>query len=390
MFIDPKFARRFQLVEILEAMCQGLELTASQAEDAEQRYNNVGRWLGDDPMLEGAWIYVHGSVALGTTVKPLARAEYDVDLVCHIPHGSPTIAPAVLKKVVGDRLKDRGTYVRLIEEMRRCWRLNYAGEFHMDITPSIPNPACVLAGELVPDKELRQWKPTNPVGYRRLFERRALLQPVFHLLKTEGYRGAARDAAIEPYPAQTRIKGLLRRAVQLCKRHRDVYFTDRPEIAPLSIIITTLAARSYEWCINNRVFNDELEVLVAVLQSMPNFMSFDGRAWSIPNETTQGENFAEKWNAKPELAGAFYAWHRECVRDLERLLETVGRDRLQMSLAEAFGPSAASKAMQPLTDRVASDRAAGRLAVAPGLGLISTTSAPRSTPVRPNTFFGAS
>ena len=249
MFIDPKFAGRFQLAEILEAMCQALELTASQAEEAEQRYNIVGRWLGDDPVLQGAWIYVHGSVALGTTVKPLARAEYDVDLVCHVPHGSPAVSPALLKKIVGDRLKDHGTYVRLLEEMRRCWRLNYAGEFHMDITPSIPNPACALGGELVPDKELRQWKPTNPVGYRKLFERRALLQPVFHLLKAGGYRGTAREPAIEPYPAQMHIKGLLRRVVQLCKRHRDVYFTDRPEIAPLSIIITTLAARSYEWSI---------------------------------------------------------------------------------------------------------------------------------------------
>jgi hypothetical protein len=389
MFIDPKFAHRFQLAEILEAMCQALELTASQAEDAEQRYNAVGRWLGDDPVLEGACIYVHGSVALGTTVKPVARAEYDVDLVCHVPHGSPTISPAVLKKVVGDRLKDHGTYVRLIEEMRRCWRLNYAGEFHMDITPSIPSPTCAFGGELVPDKELRLWKPTNPVGYRKLFERRALLQPVFRLLKAEAYRGAARDAAIEPYPAQMRIKGLLRRVVQLCKRHRDIYFTDRPEVAPLSIIITTLAARSYEWCINNHVFDDEIDVVVAVLRSMPNFISFDGQAWSIPNESTKGENFAEKWNAKPELAGAFYAWHRDCVRDLEQLLETVGRDRLQKSLAEAFGPSATSRAMQPLTERIASDRAAGRLAVAPGIGLTSTSSASRPTVVRPNTFFGA-
>jgi SMODS domain-containing protein len=250
MFIDPRLARRSQLAEILETMCEGLELSRSQAGDAEQRYNTVGHWLGDDPDLVGASIYVHGSVALGTTVKPLARAEYDVDLVCHIPHGSPAASPAELKRLVGDRLKDHGTYVRLLEEMRRCWRLNYAGEFHMDITPSVPNPACPLGGELVPDKELRRWKPTNPIGYRKLFEQRALLEPAFQLMKTEAYRGA-RDANIEPYPAHMRIKGLLRRAVQLCKRHRDIYFGAQPELAPLSIIITTLAARSYEWCIGN-------------------------------------------------------------------------------------------------------------------------------------------
>ena len=33
--------------------------------------------------------------------------------------------------------------------MPRCWRLSYANEFHMDITPSIPNPNCRFGGELV-------------------------------------------------------------------------------------------------------------------------------------------------------------------------------------------------------------------------------------------------
>lgn len=384
MFIDPKLARRSQLAEILEAMCEGLELSPSQAELAEDRYGAVGRWLGDAPLLAGAWIYVHGSVALGTTTKPLGKAEFDVDLVCHVPHATPATRPAALKTLVGDRLKDHGTYQRLIEEMRRCWRLNYAGEFHMDITPSIPNPGCALGGELVPDKELRQWKPTNPIGYRRLFEKRALLQPMFRLLKAERY---AADS-VEPYPARMRIKGLLRRVVQLCKRHREIYFAGQPELAPLSVIITTLAARSYEWRVHNGVFDDEIDLLVSVLQSMPDFITFDGIGWYIPNETTQGENFAEKWNAKPLLADAFYAWHRVCVADLERLLELAGRDRIQKSLADSFGSSAAADAMQPMTDRITAHRNSGRLVVTPGVGLSAATGTGGGTAVRPNTFFG--
>ena len=386
MFIDPKAARKAQFAEILETMCEALELTPTQTGEAEQRYNAVGRWLGEDALLAGAWIYVHGSVALGTTTKPLTKAEFDVDLVCHVPHGTPDIPPAILKKVVGDRLKDHGTYVRLLEEMCRCWRLNYAGEFHMDITPSIPNPYCGLGGELVPDKELREWKPTNPVGYRKLFEQRAMLQPALRLLKTERY---AADAAIEPYPAPKRIKGVLRRIVQLCKRHRDIHFADDTELAPLSIIITTLAARSYEQCARNVVFDDEIDLLISVLRGMPGFITFDGSTWTIPNETTHGENFAEKWNAKPALAGAFYAWHGKCVSDLERLLELVGRDQIQKSLSDAFGSAAASQAMQPLTDRIGLDRAARRLVVSPGIGLTGAASSSAGTMVRPNTFFGA-
>lgn len=381
MFIDPKAARKAQLAEILETMCEALELTPTQSEEAEKRYNAVGRWLGEDALLAGAWIYVHGSVALGTTTKPLTKAEFDVDLVCHVPHGTRDIPPAILKKIVGDRLKDHGTYVRLLEEMCRCWRLNYAGEFHMDITPSIPNPDCGLGGELVPDKELRQWKPTNPVGYRKLFEQRAMLQPVLRLLKIERY---AADGAVE----RMRMKGVLRRIVQLCKRHRDIHFADNTELAPLSIIITTLAARSYEQCARYGVFDDESDLLISVLRGMPGFITFDGSTWWIPNETTRGENFAEKWNAKSALAGAFYAWHGKCVSDLERLLELVGRDQIQKSLSDAFGSAAASQAMQPLTDRIGSDRAARRLAVAPGIGLTGAASSSAGTMVRPNTFFG--
>jgi hypothetical protein len=37
-----------------------------------------------------------------------------------------------------------------------------------------------FGGELVPDKTLKMWKPSNPNGYKRLFEQRAKLAPVIH------------------------------------------------------------------------------------------------------------------------------------------------------------------------------------------------------------------
>jgi hypothetical protein len=105
---------------------------------------------------------LQGSTALGTTVKPVGRNEYDVDLVCHIPGAGRWLPPALCKKLVGDRLKANQRYSALLEEKPRCWRLNYANEFHLDITPSIPNDACLNGGELVPDRALRCWMATNP------------------------------------------------------------------------------------------------------------------------------------------------------------------------------------------------------------------------------------
>ena len=168
-----------------------------------------------------------------------ANEQQDVDLVAHVPDRDVPISPAALKKAIGDsRLRANGNYAPLLEEMPRCWRLKYANEFHMDITPSIPNPNCRFGGELVPDKTLKEWKASNPNGYKRLFEQRAKLAPVIRLRK-----GLALDSArasVEPYPEAGGFKGILRRTVQIGKRHRDMMFVDDPDIAPLSVIITTL------------------------------------------------------------------------------------------------------------------------------------------------------
>jgi hypothetical protein len=55
----------------------------------------------------------------------------------------------------------------------------------------------------------------------------------------------ALKANIEDVP-EWRVKTPLQRAVQLLKRHRDVYFAGDYENRPISIIITTLAAHAYK------------------------------------------------------------------------------------------------------------------------------------------------
>lgn len=51
---------------------------------------------------------------------------------------------------------------------------------------------------------------------------------------------ADKRADIEPFPRQTGFHGLLRRAVQIAKRHRDIYFEQHdPGFCPISVIITT-------------------------------------------------------------------------------------------------------------------------------------------------------
>jgi hypothetical protein len=384
--------KKAEVAGFLERICQALELTDAQRQLAEARYKAVGVWLADadNPLLRNLTIYPQGSVSLSTTVKPRGRNEYDVDLVSFVPGLTDAFPPAALKRAIGDRLRANGHYAPILEEKPRCWRLNYANEFHLDITPSIRNPRCGAGGELVPDKQLAVWKPTNPKGYRALFERRASLQPrlLFRKALEEGRR-----AEMEPLPARMQVKGVLRRTVQLAKRHRDIYFERLDAtLAPISVIITTLAARSYERCVLNGDYESELDLLRDILRLMPHFIeerTIGGRRqWFIWNESTDGENFAERWNAEPDRAEAFRRWHARVQTDLDRLVEIEGLDLLTKSLTESFGTRPVAEAAGSLTSDVTRARAAGLLSVAPGVGL--SIGAGAGPLVRKNTFFGGS
>ena len=265
--IPRQVLRESEIIGALEQICQALELTPTQHEAAKGHYEAVSGWLADADidLLRQLTIYPHGSIALGTTVKPHGRLEHDVDLVARAVGVALHTPPAALKRAIGDRLKEHAYYASILEEKRRCWRLNYAGEFHLDITPSIPNPTCRNGGELVPDKELQRWKASNPQGYRGWFEQIAQLQPRLRFAKA-----LVEDrAVVAPFPGQTALKGVLRRTVQLSKRHRDIHFeNDTAGVAPISIVITTLLARAYAVCVPN-TYDTELQLIVEIIRLMP-------------------------------------------------------------------------------------------------------------------------
>lgn len=384
--------RRSELFGLLDALCHEIELSDAQFDAARTTYEAVGNWLAgsEHDELNKLVIYVHGSTGLGTTVKPVGSEEHDVDLICRVPGFSPTRSPAILKQLIGDRLREHGKYAPILEEKKRCWRLNYARAFHLDISPTVPNPACMNGGELVPDKKLRDWKATNPQGYRALFEQRASLMPRLRLLKTLFANDA--QATIEPFPAQRSKKGILRRTVQLLKRHRDIAFMLVDEdIAPISIIITTLAAQAYEFCVNRYEFDTELDVVIATIRMMPHFIEHPvvngKKLWLVANETTNGENFAERWNSEPKRAEAFYKWHAQALEDFERLANLEGVDRLTTEIGKALGSKEIGTVIAGRTREISEARSAMKLFVAPAVGLTVTTPA-RATQVLRNTNFG--
>jgi hypothetical protein len=297
----------------------------------------------------------------------------------------PGVAPSVVKKLVGDRLRESPHYrPPTLEEKRRCWRINYANEFHLDITPTIVNPRCPNGGELVPDKEANIWKPTHPRGYARLFDSRAAQAPRFHFKELL----AKFKAEVETLPEQREQKGLLRRIVQLLKRDRDIFFAQHLDMAPISIIITTLASRAYEQALE-LVYESELDLLIEVVTRMPVFIGIQrsgaSEHFTIENETTRGENFADRWNQDPRLAQAFFRWHERVATRLRKMAEEPGIDSLRKTLSESFGEAVVGRVMDRYTLRISAARGSGHLQVAPLVGL---TSAAVGVRAQAHTFHG--
>ena len=83
MSVDTRMIlRKAELIGVLERMCQSLELTDTQERLAQERYEAIGAYLAasKDPLLRGLMIYVQGSTALRTTVKPMPECRITVNV----------------------------------------------------------------------------------------------------------------------------------------------------------------------------------------------------------------------------------------------------------------------------------------------------------------------
>ncbi len=375
--------RERQLDQLLEAAIASFDIPDSLHELAVRRYEDVGRWLSDRADERGVTgdVYPQGSFRLGTVVRPIGpRDQYDIDMVSRRDVSKESISQAKLK---GDKGEDLVAYVRsspggrpLLEDGKRCWTLVYpADPFHIDVLPAIPDPDGGRNAILLTDRELRAWQHSNPIGFSEWFRERMALE--FIRLREEAAI-AAKAMDVEDVP-DWKVKTTLQRTVQALKRHRDISFQDRVEDRPASIIITTLAARSYT---GGGTLN---EVLVGVTARMPQLIEQRDGIWWVPNPVQPAENFADRWRDRPSRARLFFEWMEQACTDFRRFAEEPGVDRTLEKIAGSLGDDSAKAAGATYGTRLSEASRTGRLGLGSATGLLST--APRR-PAPQHTFHG--
>lgn len=367
-------AQRAQLDELLTYGASALDLTLTQYKDAVQKYQAIGDWLSAPGSLLATAqpvIFPQGSMAIGTATKPVGRDEFDLDMVCELHIGS-AMDPGTVKRTLGQRLRENETYRQRLKEKNRCWRVEYAGDFHLDILPARPDGTIASETALVvPDRQLASWKETDPKGYAAWFAGRS------HVLA----KRASINAEVEPAPApQTAAtKTPLQLAIQILKRHRDVQFGG-DEDAPISIIITTLAGLAYEGQASVH------DALWGILGRMPQCIDKDQYGNDVVrNPVNRFENFAEKWQTHPRRRRCFFDWLEAARSDL-RTLETATLPNAVAALTPILGERIANTAVKEYGSQMQAHRASGlRASVATGL-LGSACASARPVPAQ--TFFG--
>jgi len=406
------------LNDVLEQVARELDIPPHKYKEAMERYDAIKRHLecGTYPgSIPPPSIYLQGSFRYGTVIRPVRGGKdcgFDIDIVCEVNRNKDDDNPEDLKEDVGAEVKDYARKNRMgrPENKRRCWALEYEPDsqgigLHVDVLPCVPD--CDNdAGKLIPwqyastaiaitdrDDDAKppehSWRSSNPHGYAKWFQH--ICQPGFsHIdsrqqktLLFEAYQGQERfyDRA-EDIPDEL-LRTPLQRAIQIMKRHRDIRFCGAREHKPISMIITTLAARLYEShsadfattrsalrfivemlaehavLVENRTLREDVRALRLIQR--------DGDRWCIPNPVNphcpgdpedQGENFADRWHEDNHVkAKAFFQWVSWLEDDLDSLLNSNDVAGMKGTLTEAFGDTIASRALNRLGAKSTDSRA---------------------------------
>jgi len=331
-----------QREELLARIAQSLQLDETRKKRMEDAYNSISELLNNDITFfkdVDVDVYPQGSTATGTTVKPLNGNEFDLDIVIHIKRLYNYFSPnevynAILKIIESDkRYKDK------IERKNRCVRLNYAGDFHMDILPG-----CIVFifdenNLKVPDRELKDWTISNPKGLIEWFLSRANTVAQSML---KNYRSNLIElrAEIQDLPEDDFYeKTPLQRAVQLVKRYRDIFFENNSEYSTSSIVLTTLIGQYYQSensiysTIENVINRIRIDYTTAVVAKTK---------FKVLNPVNREEDFTDKWTDKHYEN--FFSFITEFYNEWQQLKQ--GFEKSHLDYIRLFGEGVYKQSLQ--------------------------------------------
>lgn len=167
---------------------------------------------------------------------------------------------------------------------------------------------------------------------------------------------------------------------------RDGYIMFKDdEDAPISVIITTLAAKSYDQYTQGDLYG----ALTGIIDKMRSFVErrWDGDKYVywVQNPVDPSDNFADKWQLNDRKRQLFFEWLDRVETDFALAFKRRGLHNIAADLKLFLGDKIVNHAVRSISLQTRSARDAGNLLVNPANGLLGATT---GRPMPKHTHYG--
>lgn len=335
-----------QWEQLIATLLKRLELHPSEKAEAEREYEKLGESIArklDLPRHE-VEVFPQGSMRTQTTISPRHPVKFDIDIFVKLTGpGYDHMDSETMFQAFGKALEGNEAVTGVRVAKRRCWRLQYPNKpFYFDVTPAVRGTTAAGGALRVRDPDTT-WAPTNPKDFAEWFCNHAAQR--FEFAVSVERSVVLEKASVEQLPQEAvGIDDILRRTVQLMKLHRDNMYhlaaDKHKEAQPISVIIVTLVTEAYAELLktHRHSFGSPLEVVLKLVEKMPEYIQRSGARYSVPNPKLRLENFADRWNFDDGARAAeFKRWHARLELDLDKLLHQGAKTAKEADIREVFG-----------------------------------------------------
>lgn len=370
--------KNVQLDDLLDRMAEALQLDKTRYELMIQHYEAIKKWIETDETFFKPFkydLYPHGSVRTRTTVKPIGKDEFDLDIALHIKTNFNNHTPAKIYIELRRRLEEHALYSGKMELKNRCIRLNYAGDFHIDILPGIQENEWDENKLRIPDRALKTWVSSNPRGYAKWFLEKT------NILNLSLLEKAMRAENLPSNDYEN--KKPLQRGVQLIKRYRDIYFQKDDTYKTSSVVLTTIAGQFY-----NGEESIYLTVENIVNRILLHTRNMSGRI-KVLNPVNTDEDFTDKWEDEPGYYYAFKNFSEHLYKEWQDLKKENGVIPEGNILKGLFGDELYFGAQTSQANVIEKARASNHLGINRATGSLTSVGMNSTSLVKANTFYGS-
>ena len=310
--------------ETLKDIAESITLNDSRIQKFKSSYNAILDLLKKDEKFFAKYenainIFPQGSARLGTTIKP-ENDDFDLDLVIHIDLLYQYFSFQDIYDHLWRVLSTDGTYSTMVTPKKRCIRIDYESDnYHMDILPALSFDKSNKNRLAVPDRKEHKWTVSNPEDFAEWFKSKA----TFFVMRED----FSRSLDISQFTKSN--DNPLKSAIKILKMYCNQYYVgDKKELKIPSIIITTLAAFSYN---NGTSISTILKDFIAYCKKGKK----DGSIYHFCNPIEENEIYSERWEDDLSIYNAFGGFLDNLENQLNQLSQEKN-DTLRESIIKSM------------------------------------------------------